>query len=137
MNADAEFFVQPQSNVVSMRRTAPAPRVYCGQRKLSGCVVTVKTGLHEVGLDPRYDLAMHSPTGFEWGYGGSGPAQLALALLADATSDDARAVALYQRFKEVYVAPLVRNAPWSISDADVRKLVEAIEHAVAASAGGG
>ena len=30
-------------------------------------------------LDPRFDLWNHSPTGFEWGYGGSGPAQLALA----------------------------------------------------------
>ena len=33
-------------------------------------------------LDPRLDLCSHSPSGFEWGYGGSGPAQLALALLA-------------------------------------------------------
>src|SRR5262245_1194599 len=35
-------------------------------------------------LPARLDLRSHSPTGFEWGYGGSGPAQLALALLADA-----------------------------------------------------
>ena len=34
-------------------------------------------------LDSRRDLWNHSPTGFEWGYCGSGPAQLALALLAD------------------------------------------------------
>ena len=32
-------------------------------------------------LDPRYDLRNHSPTGFAWGYGGSGPSQLALAIL--------------------------------------------------------
>ena len=30
----------------------------------------------------RLDLVNHSPTGFEWGYGGSGPAQLAVAMLA-------------------------------------------------------
>jgi len=41
-------------------------------------------------LNPRLDLWNHSPTGFEWGYGGSGPAQLALALLADHFGDDQR-----------------------------------------------
>ena len=28
-------------------------------------------------------VSLHSPTGFEWGYLGSGPADLALSLLAD------------------------------------------------------
>jgi len=50
-------------------------------------------------LDPRFDLVNHSPTGFHWGYGGSGPAQLAVALLADATEDDAIALRAYQQFK--------------------------------------
>src|SRR5215469_11969326 len=31
----------------------------------------------------RLELVNHSPSGFDWGPGGSGPAQLALALLAD------------------------------------------------------
>ena len=35
-----------------------------------------------VALDPRLDLAEHSPTGLEWGYGGSGPAQLCVALFS-------------------------------------------------------
>lgn len=35
-------------------------------------------------LKMRLDLVNKSPTGFEWGYCGSGPWQLALALLADA-----------------------------------------------------
>ncbi len=33
-------------------------------------------------LPLRLDLYNHSPTGFEWAYNGSGPAQLALAILA-------------------------------------------------------
>lgn len=33
-------------------------------------------------LHPRNDLVNHSPDGFEWGYAGSGPSQLALAILA-------------------------------------------------------
>ena len=38
-------------------------------------------------LDSRLDMRNHSPTGFEWGYGGSGPAQLALALAASRLPD--------------------------------------------------
>jgi len=44
-------------------------------------------------------LCNHSPDGFQWGYGGSGPAQLALALLLDATTDPETALAYYQAFK--------------------------------------
>lgn len=57
-------------------------------------------------LPGRQDLMNHSPTGLEWGYGGSGPAQAALAMLADATGDDAYALAMYQTFKEQVVGRL-------------------------------
>jgi hypothetical protein len=36
----------------------------------------------------RQRIVYHSPTGFEWGYAGSGPADLALNILADAAGDD-------------------------------------------------
>lgn len=52
-------------------------RTYVGVRLDDCCVVTVDNR----SLNPRLDLFNHSPTGFEWGYGGSGPAQLALAIL--------------------------------------------------------
>lgn len=45
------------------------------------CVIVVDG--REGRLNPRYDLANHSPDGFAWGYPGSGPAQLALAILAN------------------------------------------------------
>lgn len=54
----------------------------------------------------------HSPTGFEWGYGGSGPADLAYALLADAV-DTATADQLYQDFKRAFVAHFADT--WTIS----------------------
>ena len=47
----------------------------------------------------------HSPDGFNWGYGGSGPAQLALALLLEETNKDT-AVCYHQRFKWEVVAML-------------------------------
>ena len=55
-------------------------------------------------LEPSLKLADHSPTGFSWGYGGSGPAQLALALLLDITSDPDKALSYYQEFKWSIVA---------------------------------
>ena len=48
---------------------------------------------------PSQKFYNHSPDGFQWGYGGSGPAQLALALLLDATTDPHMALAHYQTFK--------------------------------------
>jgi hypothetical protein len=80
-------------------------KIYRGRRTAEGCVVTVRrNGEPPQPLDPRLDLCNHSPTGFEWGYGGSGPAQLALAILADVLGDDDRALALHHDFKWDYLA---------------------------------
>lgn len=66
-------------------------------------------------LNPRYDLRRHSPNGFAWGYHGSGPAQLALALLADVVGG-VQALELYQTFKSRVIANLDQNAGWSMHD---------------------
>lgn len=76
-------------------------------------------------LNPRLDLWNHSPTGFEWGYGGSGPAQLALALLADCLGDDEEAIGQHQDFKSLCVAQLA-YAAWTLTDADIRDSLEVI-----------
>ena len=65
-------------------------------------------------LPMRLDLANHSPTGFEWGYSGSGPAQLALAILADALGDDEEALFWYQPFKQALIAGL-DHEEWSMT----------------------
>ena len=54
--------------------------------------------------EPSQKLINHSPDGFQWGYGGSGPSQLALALLLDVTGDSGLSVALHQDFKNNFVA---------------------------------
>ena len=64
-------------------------------------------------LPMRLNLHNHSPTGFEWGYGGSGPAQLALALLADALGDDELAQAHYQDFKRAVITGLGNS--WTLT----------------------
>lgn len=89
-------------------------------------------------LDPRLDLIRHSPTGFGWGYAGSGPAQLALAILADfyrgngepTPESDARALAIYQTFKARVIAQLHPGEEWSLTEAQVSKVVEEIEREV-------
>jgi hypothetical protein len=70
-------------------------------------------------LNPRLDLWNHSPTGFEWGYGGSGPAQLALALLADLLGNDEDAVNLHQQFKFTVVAVLPHQG-WTLTEEQLR-----------------
>lgn len=57
-----------------------AGRYYRGRRINRRCHVWRPDGSP---LPLRLDVARRSPTGFEWGYGGSGPHQLALALLLD------------------------------------------------------
>lgn len=73
-------------------------------------------------LAPRHDLYNHSPTGFEWGYGGSGPAQLALALLAEVTGNDALAVMFHQTFKFSVVAGWQADE-WRISSVEILEWV--------------
>lgn len=83
-------------------------RKFRGVRTPDGCVVT----LNGHGIPLRLDLANHSPTGFEWGYGGSGPSQLALSMLAEAVGPD-RALELYQEFKTSFVSSRVTDT-WEL-----------------------
>jgi hypothetical protein len=96
---------------------------YRGRREGYAVIVTVDGRR----LNPRFDLWNHSPTGFEWGYVGSGPAQLALAILADHFFDEEQALNLYQRFKCAVIAELPHRG-WTLTsdqiDAVLRSLVE-------------
>lgn len=76
---------------------------------------------------PSQKLFNHSPDGFQWGYGGSGPAQLALALLLDATSDPETALANYQTFKWEKVAGWGNE--WSITRSDILLWIELLKQA--------
>ena len=110
-------------------------KLYVGHRdEQNFCHVFVREfaggNMTERALDPRFDLANHSPTGFEWGYAGSGPAQLALALLADALGDDLRALLLHQDFKQFIVSRLSRTEDWAMTDIGVRNRTEVIGHGV-------
>jgi len=73
-------------------------------------------------LDRRGELRNHSPNGFAWGYDGSGPAQLALAMLADLFGDET-ALEEYQAFKFDVVADLDGDRPFVLTESDVRRAV--------------
>jgi hypothetical protein len=57
-------------------------------------------------LSPEHSqrIMNHSPDGFNWGYHGSGPSQLALAILLAAGVPATRAESLYHQFKRDFVA---------------------------------
>lgn len=102
---------------------------YVGTRTPDECVVTViDASGNEQLLNPRFDLRSHSPTGFNWGYGGSGPAQLALALLADALGDDDRAQENYQQFKFKVVSRFDADQ-FELSQEEIRQTVAQLEAA--------
>ena len=94
---------------------------YEGRRTGRGVEVTV----YGVPLNPRLDLRQHSPTGFEWGSCGSGPAQLALAMLADHLGDDEQALNLYQRFKWAVIAELPRKR-WTLTSREIDDVLQRI-----------
>ena len=77
-------------------------KTYHGRRGTNGCTVSVD----EKPLDPRTDIRQISTTGFEWGYMGSGPRQLALAILADHFDDTVQAVGQYKPFCDRIIASL-------------------------------
>jgi len=79
--------------------------------------------------EPLKHIVRHSPTGFSWGYAGSGPADLARSILADYlglrplevrsgfySPGDIPEIdgGLYQKFKFAIVAHLTMSEPWII-----------------------
>lgn len=89
---------------------------YRGYRTRKGAMVT-KDG---VPFTPARSLRVmaHSPSGFEWGYGGSGPSQLALALLLDVLNDEDAALAAHQAFKWEVIARLPEEG-WTMTTEDI------------------
>jgi hypothetical protein len=62
------------------------------------------------------------------GYAGSGPAQLALAILCDALGDDERALRLYQLFKDAVIARLGRDHHWIVARRSVHDTASRVEN---------
>ena len=96
-------------------------KTYNGSRTIDGIAVTVDGQ----PLDERYDLKRFTTSGFEWTYEGNEPAQLALALLADHTGDDQKALRLCDEFMSRVVANLEND--WSCTSDEMDEAIMALE----------
>lgn len=80
---------------------------------------------------PSQRIENHSPTGFEWGYAGSGPAQLALAILLDyfeftkTFEPKRKAQTLHQDFKFAFVAQFPK-ARWTLTGEKIDDWLRAV-----------
>lgn len=86
------------------------------------------------GDRPLPHVVHHSPDGFEWGYGGSGPADLALSILSFVIGSEKETVGIFERkrcgalawelhqaFKRDFCAGW--SDGWAITVGDVRKWI--------------
>lgn len=106
-------------------------KVYRGSRHPSGfAIVAIYVDGEPVGTVPH--LVRHSPTGFEWGYGGSGPADLARCILIEhfgaqdafLRNPNTELTVSYQGFKDEVIAKLPKDADWEITEEEVQAWVE-------------
>lgn len=88
-------------------------RIHPEQETASDVIVTVEEGRKETPLKHH---VYHSPTGFCWGYGGSGPADLALSILWDFFGAEP-ITEMYMDFKWNYVA--IWEAEWQINSEEI------------------
>jgi len=88
-------FVMPED----LEKVNPA-KVYTAIRGEDENTITVSD---EKGTRPLKHIVYHSPTGMEWGYGGSGPSDLARSILVDFAGIKV-ADTFYQDFKWDFIA---------------------------------
>lgn len=87
-------------------------RIYEVKRVNHDAECWIETGGFKMQLLPEESqkLCNHSPDGFEFGYAGSGPAQLALGILLDwcraNNLTDQTALDHYQEFKRRFIATM-------------------------------
>lgn len=93
---------------------------YAGARGPDGAVKVV--GIRNGVQYPLQHLVHHSPSGMEWGYGGSGPADLARSIIGDVLGTDDPDPAVYQDFKQEFVSGW--GDRWEISLDEIRAWVK-------------
>ena len=89
-----------QSDILRMliREGAQKRRSY-GPHLLEDIVCKRDENRRAIVIGVNQDWVLRSPTGFEWGYGGAGPSDLALNILLTATGDRKFAFRHHERFR--------------------------------------
>lgn len=126
------FLIETEGHCPGPYRPGQGRVLYVAQRQDERpSIVTrsnARSGKH-TNLPPRLDLQRHSPTGLAWGYGGSGAAQLALALAVDALPGPdrtRRALQIYMDLKRTLVAYLPDRG-WTLTQRQVRARIVRLE----------
>lgn len=90
-----------------------------------------QTRLNGEVFDPAPSQAVwnKSPDGFAWGYGGSGPAQLAIAILLEETGDKEFVLDHFMEFKREVVAglPCDPGDEWALTSEQVQEWISTQE----------
>ena len=115
----------PTSSGVQTEARAPRrddPVEYVGFRVDGRAVVLNLSEHRRLSPDRSLDVVNHSPSGFDWGYAGSGPAQLACGLLLDYYDDAQIARKHYIAFRNRVISQLECNGPaacWHLTSEDI------------------
>lgn len=122
-------FEMTNSSVPSGAHAQPDRLLFSGERRDGDTWVIAAAGGQASRPLPLYlEVRRHSPSGFEWGYSGSGPAQLALALCIEVVGR-VRAERAYQYVKDELIAPIGSDT-WMLNGAQILAIVEAVERRV-------
>jgi hypothetical protein len=113
---------------------------YLGPRRQGDLVVTRLPNGTELTPDRSLELVTHSPSGFEVGHRGSGPAQLACGLLLDYYNDPPVAREHYIAFRNRVISRLECDGPaacWHLTGEEIDAAMATITDDVVALPDGG
>jgi hypothetical protein len=75
---------------------------------------------------PSQQIIFYSTTGFNWGYSGTGPKHLALAILLDYYGADSDKWRSYDAFMETVVQNFEQDHDWSLTGRDIDHVMHSI-----------
>lgn len=92
---------------------------------ITGNAKTRDVFIEGIKLSPAQSLKVlnKSPDGFAWGYAGSGPSQLAIAILLALTGNEKFAKRHYQDFKDLYITKLSIDKDFELDINDVNNWI--------------
>ena len=96
-------------------------RVFRGKKTEDDRIVEIEQdgNVSRLPLGPSLEIADPSPDGFNWGYNGSGSAQLSLGILYEVSNNAKLALAYAPFFKSDHVSRWGER--WEMSEREVRE----------------
>ena len=113
---------------------------YVGFRVDGRAIVLNLSEHRRLSPERSLNLVNHSPSGFEWGYAGGGPAQLACGLLLDYYDDTQVAREHYIVFRNRVISQLECDGPaacWHLTGEEIDAAMATITDDIVALADGG